>query len=450
MRLPHPLLSSVAPLLFAMWQYVAVWQANVNGPKEILPPLPIVMKPIITHFTDTDLYKLTMSCAIVNCFPRAVVRYRFVDRNDTVYPEGFGRLVEEQIGYLEELRFTDEEEAFMKRRCYYIPTWFYIYLKGFRFKREWVKVEQDAEGHLHIDIEGYWHETVLLEVMLLSIISELQHTLSGQLERIPLADYYTLSYDKARRMLGAGLCVSEFGTRRRLSLALQDEAVRAFIDADRDCRQQMGDDYKGAFPGTSNVWLAMKYDVVPIGTMAHEFIAAIAGMYGPQEANHIAMDMWQKTFIGSLGIFLYDTYGFDAFSANFSEHFARVFAGLRVDSGDNLEQLDKICQKYKELGLDPKTKQVVFSNALSEETAIQLHKAVNGRVHDSYGIGTSISADGKPWGIEPSNIVIKLVGVKMTEKRLWNKTCKMSEDKGKVTGDEDVIRVFDYLLHRKS
>ena len=93
---------------------------------------------------------------------------------------------------------------------------------------------------------------------------------------------------------------------------------------------------------------------------------------------------------------------------------------------------------------------MVFSNALSEETAIQLHKAVNGRVHDSYGIGTSISADGKPWGIEPSNIVIKLVGVKMTEKRLWNKTCKMSEDKGKVTGDEDVIRVFDYLLHRKS
>lgn len=87
------------------------------------------MKPIITHFTDTDLYKLTMSCAIVNCYPRAVVRYRFVDRNDTVYPEGFGRLVEEQIAYLEDLRFTDEEEEFMKRRCYYIPTWFYIYLK---------------------------------------------------------------------------------------------------------------------------------------------------------------------------------------------------------------------------------------------------------------------------------------------------------------------------------
>ena len=406
------------------------------------------MKPIITHFTDTDLYKLTMCCAIVNCFPRAMVRYRFVDRNNTVYPKGFGKLVEEQVAYLEDLRFTEEEEAFMKEKCYYIPTWFYTYLHGYRFRKEWVKVFQDDAGHLSIDIEGYWHDTVLLEVMLLSIVSELHHTLTGELDKIDLEEYYTLSYEKARRMLSAGLIVSEFGTRRRFSLDVEEQAVRAFIAADRDLRKELGESYKGSFPGTSNVWLAYKYDVLPIGTMAHEFISAIAGMYGPQEANHIAMDMWQKTFIGSLGIFLYDTYGFNAFSANFSEHFARVFAGLRVDSGDNLEQLEKICNKYRELGLDPSTKQVVFSNALSEEAAIALHNAVNGRVHDSYGIGTSISADGARWGILPSNIVIKLLGVKMTEKREWNKTCKMSEDFGKVTGDKDVISVFNYLLHR--
>ena len=406
------------------------------------------MKPIITHFTDTDLYKITMCCAILNCYPRAMVRYRFVDRNNTVYPDGFAQLVEEQVAYLEDLRFTDEEEDFMKRRCYYVPMWFYTYLKGFRFKREWVKVTQDADNHLHIDIEGYWHDTVLLEVMVLAIVSELHHQLTGELEKIDLDEYYRMSYDKARRMLSEGLVISEFGTRRRFSLATEDAAVKAFIDADRDLTSEMGADYKGHFPGTSNVWLAMKYDVVPIGTMAHEFVAAIAGMNGPQEANHIAMDMWQKTFIGSLGIFLYDTYGFKAFSYNFSEHFARVFAGLRVDSGDNLEQLDKICNKYAELGLDASTKQVVFSNALSEESAIALHKAVNGRVQDSYGIGTALSADGSQWGIEPSNIVIKLIGVKMTEKREWNKTCKMSEDKGKVTGDQDVIQVFNYLLHK--
>ncbi|TGX83525.1 nicotinate phosphoribosyltransferase [Palleniella muris] len=407
------------------------------------------MEPIITHFTDTDLYKLTMCCAILNCYPRAMAKYKFVDRNNTVYPPGFGKLVEEQIIYLENLRFTEEERIFMQKRCYYIPQWFFTYLKGFRFKRDWVNVHQDEEGHLEIMFEGYWHETVLLEVMILAIISELHHRLSGELDKIDLRDYYKMSYDKARRMLSAGLCISEFGTRRRFSLATEDMAVKAFMDADRDLRKELGKEYKGSFPGTSNVWLALKYNVIPIGTMAHEFVSAIAGMYGPQEANHIAMDMWQRTFIGSLGIFLYDTYGFDAFAANFSEHFARVFAGLRVDSGNNLEQLEKICNRYHELGLDPSTKQVVFSNALDEESAIELHKAVNGRVIDSYGIGTALSADGALWDIKPSNIVIKLLGIKMTEKRHWSKTCKMSEDKGKVTGDSDIIQIFNYLLHRE-
>ena len=286
--------------------------------------------------------------------------------------------------------------------------------------------------------------------MILAIVSELHHRITGELDKIDLEEYYNLSYAKARNMLSEGLTISEFGTRRRFSLATEEQAVRAFIDADRDLRKELGDSYKGHFPGTSNVWLASKYNVVPIGTMAHEFISAIAGMYGPQEANHIAMDMWQKTFIGSLGIFLYDTYGFNAFADNFSEHFARVFAGLRVDSGDNLEQVEKICQKYRSLGLDPSNKQVVFSNALNETSAIALHKAINGRVLDSYGIGTALSADGAKWGIKPSNIVIKLLSVKMTEKRLWNKTCKMSEDHGKVTGDYDIIQAFNYLLHREN
>jgi len=201
------------------------------------------------------------------------------------------------------------------------------------------------------------------------------------------------------------------------------------------------------FTGSSTVWFAMKYDVTPIGTMAHEFISSIAGMYGPQEANHIAMDMWQKTFIGSLGIFLYDTFGFDAFSHNFSEHFARVFSGLRVDSGDNLEQLEKICAKYREFGIDPASKQVVFSNALDTDRALALHKAVGGRVQDSYGIGTHLTCDFGDLGIQPMNIVIKLVASKITEKREWSPTCKMSEDKGKYTGDKETFEIFKKLLH---
>lgn len=400
------------------------------------------MEPIIKHFTDDDLYKFSMCCAILNCFPRAMVRYQFVDRNNTKYPRGFDVLLREQIGYLEDLRFTDEEQAFMERRCTYIPRWFYTYLKGFRYKADWVKVSQDAEGHLSVTFEGYWHETVLLEVKVLAIVSELYHIVNGDIAKVDYEAYRQLSYDKAVRMLEGGLKVADFGCRRRLSHDAEDAMMRGFVEAAREGKGP------GMFTGSSTVWFAMKYDVQPIGTMAHEFISAIAGMYGPQEANHIAMDMWQKTFIGSLGIFLYDTYGFKAFADNFSEHFARVFAGLRVDSGDNLEQLDKICAKYAEFGIDPASKQVVFSNALDTDRAIALHRAVDGRVLDSYGIGTHLTCDFGSLGIQPMNIVIKLVASKITEKRDWSDTCKMSEDAGKYTGKKETFELFKTLLHQ--
>ena len=110
----------------------------------------MVQKQIITHFTDDDLYKLSMCCAVIDNFPRAQVKYEFVDRNKTVYPKGFADEVRNQIELLENVVITDEEIAFMRRRCYFMPEWFYRYLKGFRYSREWVKVSQDEEGHLHI------------------------------------------------------------------------------------------------------------------------------------------------------------------------------------------------------------------------------------------------------------------------------------------------------------
>lgn len=398
------------------------------------------MEPIITHFTDTDLYKLTMCCAILNCFPRAMVKYQFVDRNNTVYPEGFADEVRRQVKYLEDLRFTREEEEFMTRKCYYLPTWFYTYLRGFRYDSRWVDISQDAEGHLHVTFEGYWHQTVLLEVQILAIISQLHHTITGNLQKVDMKEYYDLTYRKATRMLEGGLVVTDFGLRRRLSFDAEDVAVKAFIDASKQVST-------GKFVGTSNVYLAMKHDVTPIGTMAHEWIAGIAGMFGPQEANNIAMDMWQKTYIGSLGIFLYDTFGFKAFADNFSEHFARVFAGLRIDSGDELEQVQKIQQKYKELGVDYRTKQIIFSNALDTDRALAIHDRVKDHCIDSYGIGTHITCDTYGWGFSPMNIVIKLVAIKITEKRDFNDTCKMSEDLGKYTGKPETVALFKKLLH---
>ena len=397
------------------------------------------MRPIITHFTDDDLYKFTMCCAVIDNYPRAQVKYVFNDRDNTVYPDGFAAMVMEQVGYLEELRITDEEVAFMKRKCYYLPDWFYIYLRGFRYKREWVKAWQDDEGHLHIEFEGQWAEVILLKVKVLAIVSELYYIVTGQDGKFDYDSYYAKAQKKAERLIAAGCKFSDFGTRRRASFRTEDVVVRAMKDA----RQG-----PGLFVGTSNVYLAMKHDLTPVGTMAHEFIAAIGGMYGPQMANHIAMNAWRHTFSGALGTFLYDTFGWSIFALNFSEDFANLFKGLRVDSGDNMDQLRKICAKYESLGIDPKTKQVIFSNALDTDSVIDLQKKAETMVQPSFGIGTNFTNDYD--GIHPMNIVIKLVAVKITESwPFYNDTCKISEDDGKHTGKPEVIRRFMDSIHLK-
>lgn len=398
------------------------------------------MRPIITHFTDDDLYKFTMCCAVIECFPRTRVKYRFNDRDDTVYPPGFDALVREQVAMLESLVITDEEIAFMRRRCDYIPAWFMSFLRGFRYDRRWVTVRQDSDGHLHIEFEGSWSSTILLEVKVLAIISELYYMVTGESRSFDYDDCYRRSYAKGCRLMEAGCMFSDFGTRRRASFAAQDTVVRAMTDCNARTRGP------GRFTGTSNLYLAMKYDITPIGTMAHEFVCAIAGMYGPLMANHIAMTRWAQTYRGALGTFLYDTYGWRIFSLNFSTDYANMFKGLRVDSGDNREQLDLIVEKYRSLHIDPRTKQVVFSNALNVDRAIEIQRYASDKCQPSYGIGTHFTNDFP--GVRPRNIVIKLTDVKITESwPFYSQTCKLSEDRGKYTGDEATVRRFLATLH---
>lgn len=396
------------------------------------------MRQIITHFTDDDLYKFTMCCAVIDNFPRTQVRYRFIDRNNTIYPPGFAEALRGQIAMLENVTITDQEIAFMKRRCPYIPSWFYSFLKGFRYDSRWVKVDQDSAGHLNMEFSGCWSDTILLEVKVLAIISELYYMMTGLDSKLDYDAYYRASQRKASRLIGEGCMFSDFGTRRRASFLAQDTAVRAM----KECVAE-GD---GRLIGTSNVYLAMKYDLVPMGTMAHELVCAIAGMFGPQMANHLAMETWARTFRGALGTFLYDTYGWRIFSLNFSEDYANLFKGLRVDSGDNFRQLDLICDKYRSLNIDPATKQVVFSNGLDVDEAIAIQRYAAGKCLPSFGIGTHFTNDFP--GVIPMNIVIKLLEVKITESwPFYFKTCKLSEDHGKYTGNEDTVRRFMEILH---
>lgn len=396
--------------------------------------------PIVTHFTDDDLYKFTMQWAVLNKFPRAQVKYKFIDRKNTVYPADFAYYLRMQIDYLKNLHITNEEIEFMKSKLYFMPEAYFTFLRGFRFNTDNIHIEQYADGTLDMWYEGNWWEYILFEVKILCIVSELYHKMSGHFEHFDYEEYYDLTYQKGLKMFEAGVNLSEFGTRRRMSFDVQETAINALVDASYV--------NKNCFRGTSNVYFAMKHNLTPIGTMAHEWISAIAAFYGPSKANYIAMEKWEEVYDGALGIYLYDTYGFDAFAKDFTEKMANAFRGLRVDSGSNIMQCNKIIGLYNKFNIDPTTKQVMFSNALDTDRAIELHNEVKGKVLDGYGIGTHITCDTTGYDFKPLEIVIKLIGGKITEKEPYmNNTCKMSNDVGKVTGNEDCVNAFKYMLN---
>lgn len=396
----------------------------------------IIMRRIINSLLDNDLYTFSVCYAYLRKFSRAIGQYSFVDRNNTVYPEGFADKLKEQFKSLESLRMEDDELSFLQKRCYFFPNWFFTFLKGFSMDASELDIQQDAEGHLHITITGYLWRTVFWEMPILSTISELMHELRGEMVHYDRAKEYQKSYEKALRLIENGVSFSDFGTRRRFSFDHQEMVIQSFIDAQQHSA-------KKGFLGTSNVYLAKKYNLTAIGTMSHQFIETCS-LYGYNEANYIAMDYWQSVYNGSLGIFLFDTYTRKAFFENFTELHAKLFDGLRVDSGDNETALRDIIKKYQDLGIDPKTKAIVFSNALTTEQAIKLHKTVNGQMKDSYGIGTHFTCDVE--NVEPMNIVVKLTASKITEKRDWKKVVKLSDDRGKYTGDPEEIAICKKTL----
>lgn len=394
------------------------------------------MRQIINSLLDNDLYTFSVCYAYLQKFPRAIGQYTFVDRNNTVYPKGFAEKLKEQFKMYEDIHISDEEVDFMTQKCYYFPKWFFTFLKGFSLKSSEVSVEQDSEGHLLISVTGLLWRTVFWEMPILATVSELWHEMRGEFEQYDAEAEYKKSYDKAIRLIGNGVKFSDFGTRRRFSFAHQDMVIRSFIEAQKQFTQN-------CFVGTSNVLLAMKYGLTPIGTMSHQFVETCS-LYGYTEANYLAMEFWQEVYAGSLGIFLYDTYTRKAFFQNFTELHAKLFDGLRVDSGNNVEALEDIISKYQELSIDPSIKSIIFSNGLNVDDAIELHNIVNGRMKDSYGIGTHLTCDVD--NVKAMNIVVKLTAAKITEKRNWKKLVKLSDDLGKYTGDPEEIEICKKTL----
>lgn len=393
------------------------------------------MKFILNHFTDNDLYTFTCQYYILEKYPRAEVEYTFFDRNGTRYPEGFADMLREQLDHMKDVTITDEEVEFMTRKCIYLPLWYFTFLRGYRFNPGELDIRQDDEGHLEIRIKGKWFSTIMWEMPILSCISELSHRLNGDFGKYDAAVEEAKARSKMQQILSNGLKLGDMGTRRRFSFDHQDLVVRTMkeeYDKSLPC--------EGVFIGTSNVWFAMKHGCTPLGTMSHQLISFEENVSGVFECNFNVMRKFSDVYDGDNGIYLYDCFGDDVFFSNLSKRMAMMYKGLRVDSGDEFEQIEKIVSKYEALGIDPATKQVVFSNGLNIEKAIAIHKYCDGRLQDSYGIGTFLTCDVD--GCEPMNIVVKLTKGRITESREWHDCVKLSCNLGKTLGNK---RKCEYL-----
>ncbi len=396
------------------------------------------MQQIIKHFTDNDAYTFSCQYYVLQTYPRAEVEYTFFDRKGTIYPEGFADLLNEQLSYMRNVVITEEEIAFMQKKMYYLPKWYFIFLRGYRFNPNEVTVSQTSEGHLDISVRGKWYSTIMWEMPILSIVSELSHILNGDTQKYNFEREMERAAEKTKKILANGLILGDMGTRRRFSFEHQDNVIRTM----KEVYQQGGYEdtngfhaWTGKFTGTSNVYFAMKYDLIAIGTMSHQLIEFEENVSGIYECNFNVMKKFSDVYDGDNGIFLYDCFGDKVFFSNLSKRMAMMFSGLRVDSGNEEEQTEKIISKYKSLGIDPATKQVVFSNGLNIDRAIEIHKFVNGRMKDSYGMGTFLTCDIE--NCEPMNIVVKLTSMRITEKREWHDCVKLSNDKGKTLGNPE-------------
>ena len=404
------------------------------------------MKQIINHFTDNDLYTFTCMYYVLQKYPRAETEYTFFDRNKTCYPKGFDALLREQLEHLAEVTITDEERAFMTRSFPFLPYWFInVFLRGFRFNPAELTITQDEEGHLDISVKGKWWSTIIWEMPILATISELMHILNGDTAKYDAEAEYAKSLDKGRQIWQGGLTLGDMGTRRRFSFDHQERVIDALKQSYREVYEETAGKC-GKFTGTSNVYFAMKKGIPCLGTMSHQCISFEEIVSGVIECNYNVMNKWSEVYDGNVGIFLYDCFGDRVFFNNLSKRMAMTFSGLRIDSGVEEEQIDLIVAKYKQLGIDPMTKQAVFSNGLDIKRAIEIHRYCEGKIVDSYGVGTFLTCD--VTGCSPMNIVIKLVRGRITESREWHPCVKISCDKGKTLGDKQKCEYLVSVLNR--
>ncbi len=357
---------------------------------------------IITSLLDTDLYKFTMMQVVLHHFPGAQVEYKFKCRTEGIDLRPYLEEIRTEVGHLCSLSFRDDELAYL-RGLRFMKSDFVDFLGLFQFNDKYIRIgvadpaQGAALGEIDITLHGPWLHTILYEIPVLAIVSEVYFR--GTRPKPDLAE--------GRRRLGAKIelvrtvepeldfKISDFGTRRRFSRDWQEEVLKTLK---REVPQY--------YAGTSNVWFAMRNDMTPLGTMAHEYMQACQAL-GPRlrDSQVFAFDKWAQEYRGDLGIALSDTYGFDAFLRDFDMYFCKLFDGARHDSGDPFDWGERLIAHYRKNRVDPRSKTLIFSDQLSFPLAIEIARRFAGRAHTAFGIGTNLTND---LGYEPLNIVIKM------------------------------------------
>jgi nicotinate phosphoribosyltransferase len=382
---------------------------------------------MIQSILDTDLYKLTIQQAVMETYPGSQVSYQFINRNPNVkFSHQFLNRFADELETMSELALTNEEYNWLKITCPYFKPWYLDYLRGYRFNPREITFDL-MNNDLRLKINGPWYTTVLWEVPLMAMISEIYFetcdtnwTMNGQEE---LIKEKMLKFQDPRFM---GLSLfSDFGTRRRRNFETQSLVVNECIK------------HKNCI-GTSNVYLAYKYGVKPIGTVAHEWTMGTSAIRGLSRANFEAIRAWADVYGGQLGIALTDTFGTDAFLKDFDAYYARLYDGVRQDSGKPEEWLVKMVNHYNNLGINPRHKKYIFSDGLDCDRANDLarfaYESFNlDKQNIIFGIGTHLTND---FINSPAlNMVIKLFTVDGIP------VVKLSDVFSKASGDPEMIEI---------
>ena len=391
-------------------------------------------KFIIHHLSQTDAYKLSMAYVIYHLYRKYKTGWSFKFRNmkdhlAVMTPAKMQEWVEEiqkEINHLATLRWTEDEILFISKKMPWLTLdggLFLDWLRNFQVRAEDILVFiENGELRIETDEKASWLQSTFYEIYLLVIVNETGFRLFYNYDE--LLESHKRNTDKKFEKLLSGEyvlgAVSEFGLRRELSEEAQEYVIKKFM-AHRDELKEKGTNYVG----TSNVYMSMKYGTTPIGTMAHEFIMGVGQgdpSKNPAYSNRFAMESWTQIYGVLNGIFLTDTITDKMCRMDMDFKFASSFKGVRNDSGDPIEWGENWIKHYEKLGIDPKTKTLLFSNSLDFKRADEIYHHFAGRVNVAFGIGTYLSND---TFVNPFNIVMKMTTCN------GHPVAKISDDAGK-------------------